>query len=160
LKNILKLFFNFTKPFVRHFVKYYGIQVNEPCKAHGVNKLVVKGGRYACEHQIPNSVYFNTGSGGIVIGENCVFGENVSVLTGKHFSVEESEVTGEKLHYVPPNGRDIKIGVGCYIGGNAIIIGPVTIGNYVTISAGAVVTKSIPDRAFVAGVPAKVIRIM
>ena len=39
------------------------------------------------------------------------------------------------------------------------ILGPITIGNNVTIAAGAVVTKDIPDNCTVAGVPAKVIEV-
>jgi acetyltransferase-like isoleucine patch superfamily enzyme len=37
------------------------------------------------------------------------------------------------------------------------VIGDVTIGNNVTVAAGAVVTKDVPDNAVVAGVPAKII---
>lgn len=41
----------------------------------------------------------------------------------------------------------------------SIIFGGITIGNNVTIGANAVVSKSVPDNAVVAGVPAKVLRI-
>ena len=44
-----------------------------------------------------------------------------------------------------------------YIGPNVCIIGGVTIGNNVTIGAGSIVTKDIPDGATVAGNPAKTI---
>jgi maltose O-acetyltransferase len=56
--------------------------------------------------------------------------------------------------------RDIVIGTGSYIGGGAIIIGPVSIGDHAVVGAGAVVTKDVPPRAFVGGVPACVIRIL
>ena len=49
------------------------------------------------------------------------------------------------------------IGDYCYIGSGAKIIGKVKIGDYVNIGANAVVTKDVPDRVTVAGVPAKVI---
>ncbi len=52
----------------------------------------------------------------------------------------------------------ITIGDNCYISTGVTILGPVTIGNNVTIAAGAVVTKDIPDCSTVAGVPAKIIR--
>ena len=41
----------------------------------------------------------------------------------------------------------------------SIIYGGITIGNNVVIGANAVVNKSVPDNAIVAGVPAKVLRI-
>lgn len=53
---------------------------------------------------------------------------------------------------------DIIIGNDCYISTGVTILGPVTIGNNVTIGAGAVVTKDIPDNAIVGGVPARIIR--
>lgn len=52
----------------------------------------------------------------------------------------------------------ITIGNNCYISTGVTILGPITIGNNVTIAAGAVVTKDVPDRATIAGVPAKVIK--
>ena len=52
----------------------------------------------------------------------------------------------------------ITIGDNCYISTGVTILGPVTIGNNVTIGAGAVVTKDVPDDVIVAGVPAKVIK--
>lgn len=53
---------------------------------------------------------------------------------------------------------DICVGDNCYISTGVTVLGPVKIGNNVTIGAGAVVTKDIPDNAIVAGVPAKIIR--
>lgn len=51
----------------------------------------------------------------------------------------------------------IEIGDNCIINTGATIVGPVNIGNNVTIAAGAVVTKDVPDNAVVAGVPAKIV---
>jgi acetyltransferase-like isoleucine patch superfamily enzyme len=46
---------------------------------------------------------------------------------------------------------------GCWIGANAIILPGVEIGENTVVGAGSVVTKSVPDRVVVAGVPAKII---
>ena len=58
-----------------------------------------------------------------------------------------------------PGPCHMEIGDNCLINTGVTIIGPITIGNNVTIGAGSVVTKDIPDNAVVAGVPAKIIRI-
>ena len=50
------------------------------------------------------------------------------------------------------------IGEDCWFGGNAIVLPGVTIGRGVTVGAGSVVTKDIPDFCVVAGNPARVIR--
>lgn len=52
----------------------------------------------------------------------------------------------------------IEVGDNCYFGTGCVILGPVKIGNNVTVGAGAVVTKDIPDDCTVAGVPAKEIK--
>lgn len=55
----------------------------------------------------------------------------------------------------PNTNAKIEIGKNCYISTGVTILGPVKIGDNVTIGAGAVVTKDIPSNTTVAGVPAK-----
>lgn len=52
---------------------------------------------------------------------------------------------------------EIEIGDNCYIGTGVTILGPVTLGDNVTIGAGAVVTRNFPSNCTIAGVPAKII---
>lgn len=51
-----------------------------------------------------------------------------------------------------------EIGNDCYISTGVTILGPIKIGNNVTIGAGAVVTKDVPDNCVVAGIPAKIVK--
>jgi bifunctional UDP-N-acetylglucosamine pyrophosphorylase/glucosamine-1-phosphate N-acetyltransferase len=52
------------------------------------------------------------------------------------------------------------IGNGAYIGSDSMLVAPVRIGRDAITGAGAVVTKDVPPRAVVVGVPARVIRVL
>lgn len=77
----------------------------------------------------------------VIIGSNCTIGIGVVIGQGGR---------GEKKGS-PQIGNSVYIGVG------AKIIGRIKIGNNVAIGANAVVTKDVPDKATVAGIPARVI---
>jgi len=51
-----------------------------------------------------------------------------------------------------------RIGKNCFIGGRALIMPGVQIGDNCVVGAGSVVTKDVPDRCLVAGNPARVLR--
>ena len=53
---------------------------------------------------------------------------------------------------------DTYIGHHCVIGGRAIILPGIRLGNHVFVGAGSVVTKSFPDHCLIAGNPAKIIK--
>ena len=54
--------------------------------------------------------------------------------------------------------KEVNIGNHVWIGAKAMIMKGVTIGDGAIIAAGAIVTKDVPARSLVAGVPAKVIK--
>ena len=164
LKNFLILF----SPLVLRLAEFYGIQTKRQrygvydqvirygknrILVHGTNKVILNG-----EVHIAETAYFNTRSGNIYIGKNTAIGEYAMLVTGKHLNIAEAKLQGLPFQYVPVEGRDIVIGEGCWIACGAIIIGGVKIGDYSVVSAGAVVTKDVPERTVVAGVPARVIK--
>ncbi|MBW1915883.1 MAG: acetyltransferase, partial [Deltaproteobacteria bacterium] len=53
---------------------------------------------------------------------------------------------------------EVKIGEGTFWGTGAKVINQKSIGNNVTVSAGAVIINDIPDNVTVVGVPAKIIK--
>lgn len=58
---------------------------------------------------------------------------------------------------IPVICKEVLIKRNAYIGAGAIILTGVTIGEYSIVAAGAVVTKDVPPRTVVGGVPARVI---
>ncbi|PJF28284.1 MAG: hypothetical protein CUN53_00875 [Phototrophicales bacterium] len=56
---------------------------------------------------------------------------------------------------LPPSAGAIMLKRGAYLGANVTVLQNVTIGERAVVGAGAVVTKDVPDRAVVGGIPAK-----
>jgi acetyltransferase-like isoleucine patch superfamily enzyme len=144
---------------VHRLARAYDLRIDQPFRALGQWPVILDDPAFA-KLATPPTVMFNTRSGSIRVGPECVFGEDVMLLTGKHLNVQEAAERREPLHSVPEFGRDIVIGRGCYIGSRAIIIGPATIGDYAVVGAGAVVTRDVAAYTFVAGVPARVINVL
>ncbi len=96
----------------------------------------------------------------IKIGNGCMFGTRVTLATPVHpLHFEERKQqqypTGyHDLEYAKP----ITIGNDVWFASCVTVCGGVTIGDGAVIGAGSVVTRDVPARTFVAGVPAKVIR--
>lgn len=86
---------------------------------------------------------------GVYIPKNTLIGDNV-------FLGPRVTITNDKY---PPSRRLLQtvIGSNSVIGANATIIAGIKVGEYAVVAAGAVVTKDVPPRKVVAGVPAKVI---
>jgi acetyltransferase-like isoleucine patch superfamily enzyme len=155
IKTILKFFTKHTQKYVWAIARMYNIRVEIPVNPHGRFSVEIEGGEEQIRHCIPPSVYFNTASGKIQIGKGTSFGYDVKLVTGKHMNLNEAKESGKTFHYVTEKGRDIIIGRNCFIGTGAIIIGPVTIGDYTVVGAGSIVTKDLDSKSFYVGSPAK-----
>lgn len=88
----------------------------------------------------------------INIGDNVMFGPNVSVYTAGHPIHPDARNSGYEY------GIGVNIGNNVWIGGNSVINPGVKIGDNVVIGSGSVVTKDIPANVVAAGNPCKVIR--
>lgn len=87
---------------------------------------------------------------GLVIGETAEVGDDVSML--HHVTLGGSgKQSGD---------RHPKIRKGVVIGAGAAILGNIEVGEHARVAAGSVVLKAVPPHATVAGVPAKVVRIV
>lgn len=88
----------------------------------------------------------------VLIGDNVLFGPNVSLFTAGH--PIHLETRHEGLEFALP----IVIGNDVWIGGGTIVNPGVTIGHNVVIGSGSVVTKHIPSDSIAVGNPCKVMR--
>lgn len=84
---------------------------------------------------------------GIVIGSTAQIGDNCTIFPNVVFGAAYSPSKP-----IPRGRRHPKCGNNCIFGANSSIIGDITIGNNVTVGAGAVVTKDVPDNTLVIGV--------
>ncbi len=85
----------------------------------------------------------------ITIGDGTQIGPNVQLLTADH--PRDTEARRKGLEF----GRPITIGRNVWIGGGAIILPGVMIGDDAIIGAGSVVTRNVPAGATVVGNPAR-----
>jgi len=119
---------------------------------------------------------------GAVIGERCIFGQNVFVADGAVIgdnvkvqnnvsiyagtTVEDDVFLGPScvLTNVPnPRSQIVRhelyektlIRRGATVGANATVVCGIELGRYCFVSAGAVVTRNVPDYALMMGVPAR-----
>jgi serine O-acetyltransferase len=81
---------------------------------------------------------------GIVISQHAVIGERAILTGGNCIGIRRVLRAGEAVVI----GDDVNLGA------NAVVLGPVRIGNRARIGAGAVVVTDVPDDTAVAGVPA------
>jgi len=104
-----------------------------------------------------NNAMFNTSSGNITIGDYTFAGHNVAIVTGTH---NYKKILYERQTCIPRQGNNISIGKGVWVGSNATILGPCSIGDHAVIAAGAVVTPrmDVPAGAIVVGAPARIVK--
>ena len=88
----------------------------------------------------------------IFVGDNTMFGPNVTVATAGH--PIQPELRRRGMQYNAP----VHIGENCWIGAGALILPGVTIGDNVVIGAGSVVTRDIPSNVVAVGNPCRVLR--
>ena len=88
----------------------------------------------------------------IYVGDDTMFGPNVTIATAGHPIAPE--LRGRGLQFNMP----VRIGKRCWLGAGVIVMPGVTIGDDTVIGAGSVVTKDIPSGVLAFGNPCRVVR--
>jgi acetyltransferase-like isoleucine patch superfamily enzyme len=105
--------------------------------------------------EIGNNVFINYGSSlvsstHVKIGDDCLIGTHVMVMDCDFHRVEDK--------VWDTSGLPIVLEDRVWLGNRSIVLKGVTVGHDAVVAAGSVVTRNVPPRTVVAGVPAKVIR--
>lgn len=121
--------------------------------------------KFSPKIKIGNNVIFNTDIhigciDNIEIGNNCLFGSRIYITDHHH-----GEPSAEMLKLAPKDRPlsskgPVIIKDNVWVGEGVAIMPNVTVGENSIIATNAVVTKDVPANAVVAGVPAKVIKII
>ncbi len=111
---------------------------------------------YGTNIELGERVYFNFGCVlldvcRVRIGSYSLFGPAVQIYTAVH-PVDAS------LRRQVESGKPVDIGEDVWVGGGAILLPGVRIGDRTVIAAGSVVTRDIPSDVVAAGTPCRVLR--
>lgn len=88
----------------------------------------------------------------IYVGDNTMFGPNVTVATAGHPILPELREQG--YQYNAP----VHIGKNCRIGAGVIILPGITLGDNVVVGAGSVVAGDLPSNVVAVGNPCRILR--
>jgi acetyltransferase-like isoleucine patch superfamily enzyme len=91
------------------------------------------------------------GGGGVTIGHRVLIASHVAISSLTHV------YTGSTIHRTL-RAAPIDIGDDAWIGAHAVLLPGVRIGAGAVVGAGSIVTRDVPPRAIVAGVPARVLK--
>lgn len=110
-----------------------------------------------CRFYQPNGIKIGKGT---IIGDRCLLdgralitiGDNVDIASQVLIYTSQHDIHSDDMHaeYGPVVIKDY-----VFIGPRVIILPDITIGRGAVIAAGAVVTKDVPEKTIVAGIPAK-----
>lgn len=112
---------------------------------------------YGSNIHVGDNVFFNFNCvvldvAEVTIGSRTMFGPAVQIYTATHPIEAHERMKGLEA------GNPIAIGKDVWVGGGAIILPGVSIGDRSVIGAGAVVTRDIPADVFAGGNPCRVLR--
>lgn len=92
----------------------------------------------------------------ITVGDHCLFGPGAKLVDNDSHRVGREW----RVRKLPPASAAIVLHNNVWIGMNALVLKGVAIGENSIVAAGSVVTKNVPPNVIVAGVPARVVKVL
>lgn len=131
------------------------INIGRHCEVHPFAMLLTYGGRiHMGDHCSVNPFTIIYGHGGVQIGNGVRIAAHTVIIPANHNAGSDID----PLYLSGVSAQGIHIDDNVWIGSGARILDGVRIGRNAIVAAGSVVTRSVPDNATVAGVPARVIK--
>jgi acetyltransferase-like isoleucine patch superfamily enzyme len=134
------------------YVNLYGCEIGDESKI-GTFVEIQKGAKVGSRVKVSSHTFICEG---VTIEDEVFVGHGVMFINDKYpraTAAGGTLQTEEDWECLPTLVKR-----GASIGTNATILGGVTIGERAMVGAGSVVTQDVPDRAVVAGVPARILR--
>lgn len=134
------------------FVNLYGCEIGDDSRI-GTFVEIQKGARIGKRVKISSHTFICEG---VTIEDNVFIGHGVMFINDKYPRATDTDglpQTEADWECVPTTVKQ-----GASIGSNATILCGVTIGEGAIVGAGSVVTRNVPPRTIVAGVPARFVR--
>jgi acetyltransferase-like isoleucine patch superfamily enzyme len=131
------------------------ITIGQNCIVHDFAMIWTYGGDIEIgDHCSVNPFAIVYGHGRVRIADGVRIGAHTIIIPSNHIVPDD----GTPLYQSGTTAKGIDIGANVWLGAGSRILDGVQIGMNAVVGAGSVVTKSVPERATVAGVPARVIR--
>ncbi len=140
------------------FMGARAIRIGERFSVRHARIYAHEGGRIFIGDRVsvnPNCEINAAEGGEIRIGNDVMIAAN-SILMASNHRFDRLDVPIQQQGHAP--GR-IMIGSDVWIGANVFIMPDVEIGDHSIVAAGAVVTRNVPPKSVVAGVPARIIKV-
>lgn len=128
------------------------ITIGDNCEINDYSMIMTYGGHVVLgNHCSLNPFSIIYGHGGVAVGNSVRIAAHCVLISANHNTPAE----GEALHDSGVSSQGITIGTDVWLGSGVRVLDGVSIGDKSVVGAGGVVTRSVPPKSVVGGVPAR-----